>query len=155
MKALSTRIDNLYESQVERWRTAWRCFEVDLWKPVDADEKRAWLEAHAAKEDAALVARVDLITGRWADESGLTKRSTGWNTFFDRFNAAVTFDLDTPDLSLWPEGIPQAPPYDETEGRLWEIARRDKDKGADERLAAGWVLLLLASLRYSREVIWA
>ena len=151
MKAVGPRIERLYESQAERWRAAWLRFEVDLWRPVQYDEKQAYLDACAARGDAALVERVDLITGRWAHEAGLTKRSTGWNTFFDSFDAAVPHDLDTPDLSLWPEAVPQAPPDDGTEARLWEICRRDKGKGADERLAAGWVLLLLAARLYSRE----
>ena len=156
MKAVGPRIERLYESQVERWRAAWHRFEADLWRPVYRDEKQAYLKAFHAKGDAALVARIDSVTECWSREVGLTKRTTaGWNTFFDSFALAVPYDLDTPLLSLWPQGVPQAPPYDAIEARLWEVCRQDKGMGEDELMAAGWVLLQLSSLRYSREVIWA
>ena len=74
-----------------------------------------------------------------------------FGAFLDAFwEALPPENPDHTDLTRWPEGIPQAPPDDDGETKLWKIGRRDKGKGEDERLAAGFVLMQLAMARVAR-----
>ncbi len=150
MKAVAPRIERLYESEVERWRTAWQRFEDELWEPILDDELQAFSDFEDARADKALRKRLDLIIGAWDHEVGWTEPDAAHSAFLEAFYEAAPPDRNAPDFSRWPEDMPKAPPDDAGEAEMWKICRREKGNSEDERLAAGWVLFQLAALRYCR-----
>lgn len=164
MKAVAPRIERLYESEVERWRTAWERFLDSLWGHLSYDEQRAYDELHGLAPNDDVNAEMQEVLDRWSqellDETGeheLEALDTGEfvDAYFDRFWDAVPSDLDVVDLMRWPAGVPWPPHEDpakalEYEMRLQRLCRRDKGEGRAERLAAVYILFIIAVYRTAR-----
>ncbi len=152
MKAVAPRIERLYESEARRWRAAWERFEDDLFRPLLDDEIEAYIDCEDARADEAVCQRLDHIIEAWEQEAGLPQDDDAQRAFIEGVDQALLPDgLDRPDLTRWPDGMPEAPPHDAgAEAKMWKICRRDQGNGEDERLAAGYVLTQLAMARVAR-----
>ena len=152
MKAVAPRIERLYESEVERWRSAWQRFFQDCWRPLNNSETQAFSDyVDLTPEEQAALAPIIEAWNREIDDE--PDDGEAWSSFINDLDDAVPpSHLNEIDLSLWPDRVPDPPP-DMPE--LWKIACRTVVEGGDERLAAGWVLFQLACGRiariYSRE----
>jgi len=146
MKAVAPRIDRLYESQAGRWRKQWERFYEQLWRPLSNREVEACAAFWGLSPERC--AALSPVVEAWCREIGIDpEQEAAWDRFLNAFIGASDIDTDIVDLSRWPADVPLPP---EDLPALWTIVRRDAGKGADECLAAGYVLFLLAAGRVAR-----
>ncbi len=81
MKAVAPRIERLYESEVERWRSAWQRFFQDCWRPFNKSETQAFSDYVdlTPEEQAALAPIIDA----WSREIGARPGSVSSRTVGD------------------------------------------------------------------------
>ena len=65
-------------------------------------------------------------------------------------------DRGEPDLGVWPSDVPEPPPEDEAEERLWRIALREMASAPEHtvrRMAPHGVLFTLTTARLARHYL--
>jgi len=162
-RTLTRRADVLRAAEVGRWRAAWEAFLSDRWRPVPTDAVQAWAdvensfdgmeESEADAYDARLKSVFEALKATWhaRDEAEGTacdpELRARWEAWWEAWR--IPYDLDAPDLALWPSSVPEPPPLPpgEMEDRQRLLADfRAAEEGSDRRAvlaylvcSSGWV----------------
>ena len=153
MKAVAPRIERLYESEARRWRTAWEQFIDTALRPLTDDELDVFASTgfDLSEEDRTAFDELAdvLVTSIFPKPD-----RPAW----DRWLQSDDWDpgFDVPDLSKWPDLIPQPPdePPDAWDA-LREIVRtyRQHDEvDYNTRVRARVAAYLLVMLSIARQV---
>ncbi len=152
---VKNKVDKIHAEAVKEWNREWTAWGERFFKPLSRNEIDVVIEYFGLPVDDSERKAASEMAGAWEAELGFEDNGDErWSEFIGSFMDACPESVELPDLTNWPEFLPEAPgdfpPPRETVEAVLKFTRSHMALGRTERLAAGLMFYSLLVMEYAR-----